>query len=52
MSGGVRALLLPEPPPETAQRRAEYYAAQRCKYELAARYPWQCVAPDPPEPDE
>jgi hypothetical protein len=51
-SGGIRALVLPGRPPETQRRKAEYYAAQRRKYEHAARYPWRSVATDPPEPDE
>jgi hypothetical protein len=49
-SGGVRALLLPGPPPDVERRRAEYYAAMRVKYERAARYPGLPVAPDLPEP--
>lgn len=32
-------------------RKIEYHAARRRKYERAARYPWFPVAPDPPEPE-
>lgn len=34
-----------------ADRRVDYYAAMKAKYERAARYPWFTVAPDPPEPE-
>ncbi len=50
-SGGIQALVLPPPSPEVQRKRADHYAALRRKYELAARYPWLFVAPDPPEPE-
>ena len=34
------------------QRRADYHAAMRRKYERAAMYPWLAVEPDPPEPEQ
>jgi hypothetical protein len=33
------------------ERKIDYHANLRRKYERAARYPWLPVAPDPPEPE-
>ena len=35
---------------QTKNPSADYHAAMRDKYQLAARRPWHPVAPDPPEP--
>jgi hypothetical protein len=35
-----------------AQRRAEYHAEMRRKYEEAAAHPWEPVPPDPSEPSD
>jgi hypothetical protein len=40
----------PHGDPITMRRLADYCDAMRKKYELAARYPWLPVEPDPPEP--
>jgi hypothetical protein len=34
------------------RRQAEYVRRLKLKYELASRYPWLPVAPDPPEPEQ
>ena len=48
--GGRRVFLGQPNPPEMEQRRADYYAKLRLKYERAARFPWLPVEPDAPEP--
>jgi hypothetical protein len=36
---------------DRSRRLAARYAAERLRYERAARYPWLPVEPDPPEPE-